>query len=78
MVTGKHAEVRRRGHMSSARWRRPAQALPHLPYQGAELAIRLYPLKGPKGTLAVELDDVKDAGHLDSYANIVQSLHFES
>jgi len=42
------------------------------------MAIRLYLLKGPKGTLAVELDDVKDAGHLDSYANIVQSLHFES
>jgi hypothetical protein len=42
------------------------------------LVIRLYLLKGPLGTLAVELDDVQDAGHLDAYSKIVEGLRFKS
>jgi hypothetical protein len=44
----------------------------------AGLAIRLYLLKGPLGTLAIEIVDVQDAGHLDAYSKIVESFHFKT
>lgn len=40
------------------------------------LAVRFYLLNWSRGTLAIEVDDVRDAGHLDRYSRIVQTLHF--
>ena len=39
-------------------------------------AVRLYLLAYQGGTLAIEIDDVKDAGHLDSYSKVAQTFNF--
>jgi hypothetical protein len=39
---------------------------------------RSWLLKGPLGALAIEVDDVQDAGHFDACSRIVDSFHFKS
>lgn len=41
------------------------------------LAMRLYLLDGPFGVLGIEIDDVRDAGHLQQYSNVVQAMQFK-
>ena len=44
---------------------------------GAGQAWRLYLLSNAGGTMAIEVDDIADAGHLDAYARIVEAMVFK-
>lgn len=43
---------------------------------GTGLAMRLYLFKAHSGTLAIELDDVRTAGHLAAYSRIAEGFRF--
>jgi hypothetical protein len=43
---------------------------------GPGLAMRIYLLKAHSGTLAIELDDVRNAGHLAAYSRIAEGFRF--